>query len=149
MKLTLRFEVTTQGKFQRRAKKDYPSMLSWPCEMKKRNLGPGYNPTKSQRNLVWGKYTQTTMMQNPIGSQYDRCALLYHSVSVNRDGNFEPYWNSLLLHHPQQSEVGEERSELPREAKIEGECEDLDWKRRSGRKNTMDMLTTTGNVLKL
>lgn len=28
---------------------------------------------------------------------------------------------------------------------MEGECEDLDWKRRSGRKNTMDILTTTGN----
>lgn len=35
--------------------------------------------------------------------------------------------------HPEHSEVGEERSELPREAKMEGECVDLDWKRRSGR----------------
>lgn len=26
---------------------NYPSMLSWPCEIKKRNLGPGYNPTNS------------------------------------------------------------------------------------------------------
>lgn len=69
------------------------------------------------------------MTQNSIESQYDRCALLYHYISVNRDGNFELYWNSISLHHPQRSGVGEVRSELPREAKMGGECEELDRKR--------------------
>lgn len=69
------------------------------------------------------------MTQNSIGSQYDRCALLCHSVSVNRDGNFELYWNSIFRHHPQRLGVGEERSELPHEAKMGGEREDLDQRR--------------------
>lgn len=48
------------------------------------------------------------VMYNPIRSHDDRCALEYHSVSLNSANNLE---QCLFLHHSRQSEVsGEERT---------------------------------------
>lgn len=93
-----------------------------PCEIKKRNLGPDYNPTKPRRNLVWGKHTQTDYDAEShwIANRIDAlcCIILFLQTEES----------ILLSSTTVRSILGEERSELPREAKMEGECEDLDWK---------------------